>query len=94
MKEPAKLLSTGAMLLLAAMAVLICAVAICAWAGKRRDMELPASTAAAQRASFGVAVVLCLLAGALWRPFRAEYEHRWSDFWQLGTAFLPTRPWV
>jgi L-rhamnose-H+ transport protein len=69
MKEPAKLLSPGGLLLLEAMAVLICGVAICAYAGKRRDGERPASTtdstAAVAKASFGVAMLFCLLAGAL-----------------------------
>jgi L-rhamnose-H+ transport protein len=69
MKEPAKLLSPGGLLLVAAMAVLIGGVTICAWAGKRRDGERlasPADTAGiAPRASFGVALMFCLLAGAL-----------------------------
>jgi len=68
-KEPAKLLSPGGLLLLAAMAVLICGVAICAWAGKRRDGERLAATSNAAggrgHASFGVALLFCLLAGAL-----------------------------
>jgi L-rhamnose-H+ transport protein len=69
MKEPAKLASPGGLLLLAAMTVLICGVAICAWAGKRREVERltsPTGTAAgSQRVSFGVALLFCLLAGAL-----------------------------
>ena len=68
MKEPARLLSPGGLLLLAAMAVLICGVTICAWAGKRRDGERLASANTAgstQRASFGMAILFCLLAGSL-----------------------------
>ncbi len=66
MKDPAKLVSPGGLLLLAAMAVLICGVAVCAYAGKRRDAECSAAAAASvQKAPFGVAMLFCLLAGAL-----------------------------
>ena len=69
MKEPAKLLSPGGLLLLGAMLVLVVGVAICAWAGKRRDAERLASPSdaagTAGQASFGVALLFCLLAGAL-----------------------------
>ncbi len=69
MKEPAKLLSPGGLLLLVAMTVLIGGVAICAFAGRRRDVERRASPAESvgsrQQASFGVALGFCLLAGAL-----------------------------
>ena len=47
MKKPAELFKPGGLLLMAALAVLICGVAICAWAGKRRDGERRDSPAAA-----------------------------------------------
>jgi L-rhamnose-H+ transport protein len=69
MNEPAKLLSPGGQLLLVAMAVLISGVGICAYAGKRRDRERLAapsdSAVKSPRVSFGVAMLFCLLAGAL-----------------------------
>ena len=68
LKEPEKLLSPGGLLLLAAMAILIFGVAVCAMAGRQRDVELSrsvAGTTTAKHASFAVAMLFCLLAGSL-----------------------------
>jgi L-rhamnose-H+ transport protein len=69
MKEPAKLASPGGLLLMAAIVAMIGGVAICAWAGKLRQAERPALAADAAGGghppSFGLALMFCLLAGAL-----------------------------
>jgi len=66
-REPAKLLSPGGQMLLAAVGVLIVGVALCAIAGKRRDAERsqgPVETITG-KSSFAVAMLFCLLAGSL-----------------------------
>ena len=67
-KNPALLISPGGLLLLAAMAVLIGGVAVCTLAGKSRDVELarlaPGAVVVVRR-SFAIAMLFCLLAGAL-----------------------------
>lgn len=66
-KEPSKFFSYGGMLLLAAMAIMILGVAVCAMAGKRRELELtrnPASPTVKPK-YFARAMVFCLLAGSL-----------------------------
>jgi len=67
-KDPAKLTSSGGLMLLLAMAILIVGVVICALAGKNRDLELAPKTPAAggiAKKSFAVGLLFCLLAGAL-----------------------------
>jgi L-rhamnose-H+ transport protein len=67
-KEPARLVSPGGLLLLTAMAILIFGVTVCAMAGKRRDTELAVDSnnpATSQQKSFAWAMLLCLLAGSL-----------------------------
>ncbi len=68
-KDPGKLIEPGGLTLLAALAVMVVGVILCAVAGARKDKELSAVAAArpAQEGStpFAVGLVFCVLSGVL-----------------------------
>jgi L-rhamnose-H+ transport protein len=66
MNDPGKLVTTGGLWFLAAIAVMLSGIIVCAIAGKRKDRETrEVSTAQPRKGSFRVGLILCVVAGVL-----------------------------
>ena len=66
MNEPGKLVTAGGLWFLAAMAVMLFGIIVCAVAGKRKESAtLEASASQARKGSFRVGLILCIIAGVL-----------------------------
>lgn len=66
MNEPGKLITTGGLWFLAAMAVMILGIIVCAIAGKRKERAASGTPAAhSKKGSFRLGLILCILAGVL-----------------------------
>ncbi|MGH9702916.1 MAG: L-rhamnose/proton symporter RhaT [Candidatus Acidiferrales bacterium] len=66
MNEPGKLITTGGLWFLAAMAVMILGIIVCAIAGKRKESAASGTPAAhSKQGSFRLGLILCIVAGVL-----------------------------
>jgi L-rhamnose-H+ transport protein len=67
LKEPAKFGEAGGLVLLAALAVMLVGVGVCAWAGKLKDRELasPAEPGAKSSVPFATGLLFCFISGSI-----------------------------
>jgi len=67
LKEPAKLAEPGGLVLLAALAVMLVGVGVCAWAGKLKDRELASAPAsgAGPAVPFAMGLLFCFISGSI-----------------------------
>jgi L-rhamnose-H+ transport protein len=67
LKEPAKLVEPGGLVLLAALAVMLVGVGVCAWAGKLKDRELASASELGAKGStlFAMGLLFCFISGSI-----------------------------
>jgi L-rhamnose-H+ transport protein len=65
LKEPAKLAEPGGLVLLAALAVMLVGVGVCAWAGKLKDRGLTPDPGGKGSTLFAMGLLFCFISGSI-----------------------------